>query len=204
MSLLRPKSLYPNFSSQPKGNVSIKTQALFVLRLVNQKRGRAQRHILHFQKWHLYHNCELGSYVFLLCDSGRLSASGCTKHRWLNKLEEKAKHQQVTLKSQIKLQRYMAAQRQWKVRTHTLAQYYEVSQSIGLNNISLFFLETFLRGNCSQPTAEVLSSCQYGVGSCHYVFKSIQKLLLLLSFKPALCTFSRWHHLVAWVEATEL
>ncbi|CAL8243535.1 unnamed protein product [Lota lota] len=46
--------------------------------------------------------------------SGRLSASGCTKHRWLNKLEEKAKHHHVTLKSQIKLQRYLAAHRQWK------------------------------------------------------------------------------------------
>ncbi|KAK0152242.1 Myosin light chain kinase 3 [Merluccius polli] len=46
--------------------------------------------------------------------SGRMSASGCTKHSWLNKLEEKAKHHHVKLKSQIKLQRYLAAHRQWK------------------------------------------------------------------------------------------
>ncbi|XP_059927917.1 myosin light chain kinase 3 isoform X1 [Gadus macrocephalus] len=54
------------------------------------------------------------SELLIPAKSGRLSASGCTKHRWLNKLEEKAKHHQVTLKSQIKLQRYLAAQRQWK------------------------------------------------------------------------------------------
>ncbi|MCJ8747196.1 hypothetical protein PDJAM_G00150730 [Pangasius djambal] len=44
----------------------------------------------------------------------RLSASGCMKHNWLNNLEEKAKRHRVRLKSQMRLQRYLAAHRQWK------------------------------------------------------------------------------------------
>ncbi|XP_060715756.1 myosin light chain kinase 3 isoform X1 [Tachysurus vachellii] len=44
----------------------------------------------------------------------RLSASGCMKHSWLNNLEEKAKRHRVRLKSQMRLQRYLAAHRQWK------------------------------------------------------------------------------------------
>ncbi|KAJ8343674.1 hypothetical protein SKAU_G00310030 [Synaphobranchus kaupii] len=44
----------------------------------------------------------------------RLSATGCMKHSWLNNLEEKAKMRQVRLKSQLRLQRYLAAHRQWK------------------------------------------------------------------------------------------
>ncbi|XP_026793183.1 myosin light chain kinase 3 isoform X2 [Pangasianodon hypophthalmus] len=44
----------------------------------------------------------------------RLSASGCMKHGWLNNLEEKAKRHRVRLKSQMRLQRYLAAHRQWK------------------------------------------------------------------------------------------
>ncbi|KAG7315037.1 hypothetical protein KOW79_021125 [Hemibagrus wyckioides] len=44
----------------------------------------------------------------------RLSASGCMKHSWLNDLEEKAKRHRVRLKSQMRLQRYLAAHRQWK------------------------------------------------------------------------------------------
>ncbi|XP_060767290.1 myosin light chain kinase 3 isoform X3 [Neoarius graeffei] len=44
----------------------------------------------------------------------RLSASGCMKHSWLNNLEEKAKQHRVRLKSQMRLQRYLAAHRQWK------------------------------------------------------------------------------------------
>ncbi|KAG9341294.1 hypothetical protein JZ751_019396 [Albula glossodonta] len=45
---------------------------------------------------------------------GRLSATGCMKHSWLNNLEEKAKIRRVRLKSQLRLQRYLAAHRQWK------------------------------------------------------------------------------------------
>ncbi|KAJ8417720.1 hypothetical protein AAFF_G00225630 [Aldrovandia affinis] len=44
----------------------------------------------------------------------RLSALGCLKHTWLNHLEEKAERQQVQLKSQLRLQRYLATHRQWK------------------------------------------------------------------------------------------
>ncbi|XP_061078562.1 myosin light chain kinase 3-like [Conger conger] len=44
----------------------------------------------------------------------RMSATGCMKHSWLNNLEEKAKMQRVRLKSQLHLQRYLAAHRQWK------------------------------------------------------------------------------------------
>ncbi|KAG1964207.1 myosin light chain kinase 3 isoform X1 [Pimephales promelas] len=44
----------------------------------------------------------------------RLSASGCMKHSWLNNLEDKAKMYKVRLKSQMRLQRYLAAHRQWK------------------------------------------------------------------------------------------
>ncbi|KAI4899880.1 hypothetical protein NFI96_012073 [Prochilodus magdalenae] len=45
----------------------------------------------------------------------RLSASGCMKHSWLNNLEDKAKQNRVRLKSQLRLQSYLAAHRQWKV-----------------------------------------------------------------------------------------
>uniref|UniRef100_A0A6Q2ZIM1 Protein kinase domain-containing protein n=1 Tax=Esox lucius TaxID=8010 RepID=A0A6Q2ZIM1_ESOLU len=44
----------------------------------------------------------------------RLSATGCMKHTWLNNLEDKAKFHRVRLKSQVKLQRYLAAHRKWK------------------------------------------------------------------------------------------
>uniref|UniRef100_A0A9J7YX08 Myosin light chain kinase 3 n=1 Tax=Cyprinus carpio carpio TaxID=630221 RepID=A0A9J7YX08_CYPCA len=44
----------------------------------------------------------------------RMSASGCMKHSWLNNLEDKAKMYKVRLKSQLRLQRYLAAHRQWK------------------------------------------------------------------------------------------
>ncbi|XP_071393489.1 myosin light chain kinase 3 [Centroberyx affinis] len=52
---------------------------------------------------------------------GRLSASGCMKHSWLNNLEEKAKLHRVKLKSQVKLQRYLAAHRQWKKHFYVVA-----------------------------------------------------------------------------------
>ncbi|XP_062405304.1 myosin light chain kinase 3 isoform X2 [Sardina pilchardus] len=52
---------------------------------------------------------------------GRLSASGCMKHSWLNNLEEKAKKQCVRLKSQLHLQRYLAAHRQWKKHFYVVA-----------------------------------------------------------------------------------
>ncbi|KAA0723534.1 Myosin light chain kinase 3 [Triplophysa tibetana] len=44
----------------------------------------------------------------------RLSASGCTKHSWLNNLEDKAKMYKVRLKSRMRLKRYLVAHRQWK------------------------------------------------------------------------------------------
>ncbi|XP_053472943.1 myosin light chain kinase 3 isoform X2 [Ictalurus furcatus] len=50
----------------------------------------------------------------------RLSASGCMKHSWLNNLEEKAKQHRVRLKSQMRLQRYLAAHRQWKKHFHAV------------------------------------------------------------------------------------
>ncbi|KAM9493919.1 myosin light chain kinase 3 isoform 1-T1 [Clarias gariepinus] len=51
----------------------------------------------------------------------RLSASGCMKHSWLNNLEEKAKRHRVRLKSQMRLQRYLAAHRQWKKHFYAVA-----------------------------------------------------------------------------------
>ncbi|XP_042560370.1 myosin light chain kinase 3 isoform X2 [Clupea harengus] len=52
---------------------------------------------------------------------GRISASGCLKHSWLNDLEEKAKIRCVRLKSQLHLQRYLAAHRQWKKHFYVVA-----------------------------------------------------------------------------------
>ncbi|KAJ8271406.1 hypothetical protein COCON_G00102650 [Conger conger] len=51
----------------------------------------------------------------------RLSAWGCLKHRWLSHLEERAKMLRVQLKSQLRLQRYLAAHRQWKKHFHAVA-----------------------------------------------------------------------------------
>ncbi|XP_036399536.1 myosin light chain kinase 3 isoform X2 [Megalops cyprinoides] len=51
----------------------------------------------------------------------RLSATGCMKHSWLNNLEEKAKMRQVQLKSLLRLQRYLAAHRQWKKHFYAVA-----------------------------------------------------------------------------------
>ncbi|XP_051572522.1 myosin light chain kinase 3-like isoform X1 [Myxocyprinus asiaticus] len=51
----------------------------------------------------------------------RLSASGCMKHSWLNNLEDKAKMYKVRLKSQLSLQRYLAAHRQWKKHFYAVA-----------------------------------------------------------------------------------
>ncbi|KAJ7985902.1 hypothetical protein DPEC_G00345280 [Dallia pectoralis] len=51
----------------------------------------------------------------------RLSATGCMKHAWLNNLEDKAKLHRVRLKSQVKLQRYIAAHRKWKKHFYVVA-----------------------------------------------------------------------------------
>ncbi|XP_072527796.1 myosin light chain kinase 3 [Salminus brasiliensis] len=51
----------------------------------------------------------------------RLSASCCMKHSWLNNLEEKAKRHRVRLKSQMRLQSYLAAHRQWKKHFYAVA-----------------------------------------------------------------------------------
>lgn len=51
----------------------------------------------------------------------RLSASGCMKHSWLNNLEDKAKMYKVRLKSQMRLQRYIVAHRQWKKHFYAVA-----------------------------------------------------------------------------------
>ncbi|XP_043101185.1 myosin light chain kinase 3 isoform X2 [Puntigrus tetrazona] len=51
----------------------------------------------------------------------RMSASGCMKHSWLNNLEDKAKMYKVRLKSQMTLQRYLAAHRQWKKHFYAVA-----------------------------------------------------------------------------------
>ncbi|XP_063044087.1 myosin light chain kinase 3 [Engraulis encrasicolus] len=52
---------------------------------------------------------------------GRLSATGCMKHSWLNNLGEKARKHCVQLKSQMHLQRYMAIHRQWKKHFYVVA-----------------------------------------------------------------------------------
>uniref|UniRef100_A0A668AVS6 non-specific serine/threonine protein kinase n=1 Tax=Myripristis murdjan TaxID=586833 RepID=A0A668AVS6_9TELE len=48
---------------------------------------------------------------------GRLSAAQCLKHPWLNNISEKAKHNNIVLKSQVLLKKYMA-RRLWKVSLH--------------------------------------------------------------------------------------
>ncbi|XP_036387879.1 myosin light chain kinase 2, skeletal/cardiac muscle [Megalops cyprinoides] len=45
--------------------------------------------------------------------SGRLSATQCLKHPWLNSAEDKAKRSNILLKSQLQLRKYMA-KRLWK------------------------------------------------------------------------------------------
>uniref|UniRef100_UPI003AAFDCC8 myosin light chain kinase 2, skeletal/cardiac muscle n=1 Tax=Centroberyx gerrardi TaxID=166262 RepID=UPI003AAFDCC8 len=44
---------------------------------------------------------------------GRLSAAQCLRHPWLNNISEKAKHNNIVLKSQVLLKKYMA-KRLWK------------------------------------------------------------------------------------------
>ncbi|XP_062315506.1 myosin light chain kinase 2, skeletal/cardiac muscle [Osmerus eperlanus] len=44
---------------------------------------------------------------------GRLSAAKCLKHPWLNNISEKAKHNNIILKSQVLLKKYMA-KRLWR------------------------------------------------------------------------------------------
>uniref|UniRef100_A0A671MU25 non-specific serine/threonine protein kinase n=1 Tax=Sinocyclocheilus anshuiensis TaxID=1608454 RepID=A0A671MU25_9TELE len=48
--------------------------------------------------------------------SGRLSATQCLKHPWLNNITEKAKSSNIVLKSQVLLKKYMA-RRMWKTKT---------------------------------------------------------------------------------------
>lgn len=80
--------------------------------------------------------------VCCLYGSSRLSASGCTKHSWLNNLEDKAKMYKVRLKSRMRLKRYLVAHRQWKV--------WKVSDSIflflsrGVNN-DIYFVVVLLQ-----------------------------------------------------------
>ncbi len=62
-----------------------------------------------------------------------MSASGCMKHSWLNNLEDKAKMCKVRLKSQMRLQRYLAAHRQWKVRNHQSVHVFDVEHMVLLN-----------------------------------------------------------------------
>ncbi|KAK1161952.1 myosin light chain kinase 3-like isoform X1 [Acipenser oxyrinchus oxyrinchus] len=50
----------------------------------------------------------------------RMSATGCLKHDWLNNLAEKAKKCQVCLRSQLRLQSYLA-HRQWKKHFYVIA-----------------------------------------------------------------------------------
>ncbi|KAK7176195.1 hypothetical protein R3I93_000457 [Phoxinus phoxinus] len=69
----------------------------------------------------------------------RLSASGCMKHSWLNNLEDKAKMYKVRLKSQMMLQRYLVAHRQWKKHFYAVAaanrlQRFQQSRSVSVPN----------------------------------------------------------------------
>ncbi|XP_073693024.1 myosin light chain kinase 3-like [Garra rufa] len=61
------------------------------------------------------------SSLLLPAKCSRMSASGCMKHSWLNNLEDKAKMYKVRLKSQMRLQRYLAAHRQWKKHFYAVA-----------------------------------------------------------------------------------
>ncbi|XP_067258194.1 myosin light chain kinase 3 isoform X1 [Chanodichthys erythropterus] len=69
----------------------------------------------------------------------RLSASGCMKHSWLNNLEDKAKMYKVRLKSQMRLQRYLTAHRQWKKHFYAVAaanrlKRFQQSRSVSMPN----------------------------------------------------------------------
>ncbi len=57
--------------------------------------------------------------------SGRMSATQCLKHPWLNNITEKAKSSNIVLKSQVLLKKYMA-RRMWKVthREHTMIYHF--------------------------------------------------------------------------------
>lgn len=85
-----------------------------------------------------------------LYGSSRLSASGCMKHNWLNNLEDKAKMYKVRLKSQMRLQRYLAAHRQWKVWTVSALIFYfcHVASTV-IMFCGCFFTETLLCGRSS-------------------------------------------------------
>ncbi|XP_059376752.1 myosin light chain kinase 3-like [Carassius carassius] len=61
------------------------------------------------------------SSLLVTAKCSRMSASGCMKHSWLNNLEDKAKVYKVWLKSQMRLQRYLAAHRQWKKHFYAVA-----------------------------------------------------------------------------------
>lgn len=98
--------------------------------------------------------------------SSRLSASGCMKHSWLNNLEDKAKMYKVRLKSQLRLQRYLAAHHQWKVWNHQSAHFRFLNGFIWCSHTSIthdpalkltlfVFTETFLCGRCSKQVEEV-------------------------------------------------
>ncbi|XP_072553531.1 myosin light chain kinase 2, skeletal/cardiac muscle [Salminus brasiliensis] len=71
--------------------------------------------------------------------SGRLSATQCLKHAWLNNISEKAKCSNIVLKSQVLLKKYMA-RRLWKKNYIAIAaanRFKKISSSGSLTSIGV-------------------------------------------------------------------
>lgn len=81
------------------------------------------------------------SLSFLFC-SGRLSAAQCLKHPWLNNISEKAKGNNIILKSQVLLRKYMA-RRLWKVKKKN-STFIHIKQYAIRNNLSMCSLSLSL------------------------------------------------------------
>ncbi|KAG7477870.1 hypothetical protein MATL_G00074180 [Megalops atlanticus] len=71
--------------------------------------------------------------------SGRLSATQCLKHPWLNSAKDKAKHSNILLKSQLQLRKYMA-KRLWKKNYIAIAaanRFKKISSSGSLTSLGI-------------------------------------------------------------------
>ncbi|XP_023659802.1 myosin light chain kinase 2, skeletal/cardiac muscle [Paramormyrops kingsleyae] len=71
--------------------------------------------------------------------SGRLSATQCLKHPWLNNITEKAKHNNVVLKSQVQLKKYIS-RRLWKKNYIAIAaanRFKKISSSGSLTTLGI-------------------------------------------------------------------
>ncbi|KAJ8258482.1 hypothetical protein COCON_G00174940 [Conger conger] len=71
--------------------------------------------------------------------SGRLSAGQCLRHPWLHSLQDRAKHSNVLLRSQVQLRKYMA-KRLWKKNYIAIAaanRFKKISSSGSLTSLAI-------------------------------------------------------------------